>query len=30
MLQQVLGVADAHLAQVVVDGHPRLLTKLLA
>jgi hypothetical protein len=30
MLQQILRVADAQLAQVVVDGHPGLLAKLLA
>ena len=30
MLQQILRVANTQLAQVVVDSHPRLLTKLLA
>jgi Na+(H+)/acetate symporter ActP len=30
MLQQILRVADAQLAQIVVDGHPGLLAKLLA
>ena len=30
MLQQILGVADAQLAQVVVHRHPRLGAELLA
>ncbi len=30
MFEQILGMADPHLAQVLVDGHPGLAAKLLA